>query len=258
MKSISCNPFCFSKKMFRKGNYSYNPIVTSPTAGVPVSAPEGIHPMNMEQIPSSHRSILTVISEWWAVLAARLSDYTPIGSSNNYLDDSSRSLLPNARSVSVGITGILFSVGWWLFLDGVAIVLSANADGQGLPVVGAASGGIKVEDWICGLASTIGMVMVQMVSKDMLLGEGGGDFYSTGGGDDAWKARLWFFMAFVLMLGALGGSITVLIVKYTSRGYFDGVVYFPAVYVTQCGLILISALILWGIRNHERDPFDDL
>lgn len=145
-------------------------------------------------------------------------------------------------------------------MDGVAVVLASNQDGVGLPVVGIAAGGIKVEDWICGLVATLGMVMIQLVPKDILVGDGGGSgFYSYSSDSEPWKARLWFITGFVLMLGALGGSITVLVLKYTSQGYLDGMnVYLGAVYVTQSGLIFISSLVLWAVRNYEHDPLDGL
>ncbi|KNZ62067.1 uncharacterized protein VP01_1318g7 [Puccinia sorghi] len=75
---------------------------------------------------------------------------------------------------------------------------------------------VTFTDWIPGLCSTIGMIIVNLIDKKRLIADGsaGLSFSAHGDGGVAWKARLLLFMGFALMAGGLAGSITVLILKY--------------------------------------------
>ena len=61
------------------------------------------------------------------------------------------------------------------------------------------------------------MIIVNLIDKQKLVGDGSDDWSSGAGGvlgGVAWKARLFLFLGFALMAGGLAGSITVLVIKY--------------------------------------------
>jgi hypothetical protein len=91
-----------------------------------------------------------------------------------------------------------FALGHWAFLD--AAILSKHAQPPDpydvVPVH------ITFVDWIPGICSTLGMLVVNLINRDQLLGEGFG-----GEGGIVWRARLFLFLGFALMAGGLAGSI---------------------------------------------------
>ena len=57
-------------------------------------------------------------------------------------------------------------------------------------------------DWIPGICSLLGMIVVNMIDKDRIRGdEGFGDSRAV------WSARLFLFIGFALMAGGLAGSV---------------------------------------------------
>ena len=58
-------------------------------------------------------------------------------------------------------------------------------------------------DWIPGICSTLGLLIVNLIDKERLLAEG------AYGGEPSivWRARLFLFIGFALMAGGLAGSI---------------------------------------------------
>ena len=58
-------------------------------------------------------------------------------------------------------------------------------------------------DWIPGICSTLGLLIVNLIDKERLLSEG------AYGGEPTiiWRARLFLFIGFALMAGGLAGSI---------------------------------------------------
>ena len=65
-------------------------------------------------------------------------------------------------------------------------------------------------DWIPGIFSALGMLIVNSIDKSRL----SGDSFSYSGDGVAWKARVVLFMGFAAMAGGLAGSVTVMILKY--------------------------------------------
>lgn len=70
---------------------------------------------------------------------------------------------------------------------------------------------VTFSDWIPGLCSTFGMIIVNLIDKAQLTSDGdeGGNWT-----DVAWRAKLFLFMGFALMAGGLAGSIVSIV--YTS------------------------------------------
>ncbi|NP_001156062.1 transmembrane protein 50A-like isoform X1 [Acyrthosiphon pisum] len=87
------------------------------------------------------------------------------------------------RNVVAGmISGLLFAVGWWLIIDGMAVNPSQ----------------VPGTYHICGLVGTFSLFMINVVSNSQIRGEAysGGWFGPRG-------ARSWLFMGFVLGFAAL-------------------------------------------------------
>lgn len=58
-------------------------------------------------------------------------------------------------------------------------------------------------DWITGICSTLGLLVVNLINKEHLLNEGGYSQESS----IVWRARLFLFLGFALMAGGLAGSV---------------------------------------------------
>jgi hypothetical protein len=94
-----------------------------------------------------------------------------------------------------------FALAHWLFWD--AAILSAHAH----PPADAPHDTVPVHvaflDWIPGICSTLGLLVVNIIDKERLVGEG------AFGQDPSvvWRARLFLFVGFALMAGGLAGSV---------------------------------------------------
>jgi hypothetical protein len=95
---------------------------------------------------------------------------------------------------------IQFALANWAFLD--AAILSAHAH----PPAGDADYPVPVHvtfvDWIPGLFSLFGLLIVNLIDKDRIKGEEG-----LGDARAVWRARLFLFIGFAMMAGGLAGSV---------------------------------------------------
>ncbi|KAI9495053.1 hypothetical protein BDB00DRAFT_815659 [Zychaea mexicana] len=152
-----------------------------------------------------------------------------------------RALSHKARQIGVYSSGILFALGWWVFID--ALIISAQSDTDAKAHMG-------FEDWVSGILSTLGMVVINLIDKSRLHG----DAYEYAGSSLVWKARLFLFLGFALIAGGFAGSFCVLIIKYIV--YFESAqpyTYYGAAIVVQCGLIMISTVVLWIAQNTQEE-----
>jgi len=105
-----------------------------------------------------------------------------------------------------------FSLGFFFFID--ASTYSASLKNASLVH-------IKFVDWIPGICSALGMLVINSIEKTRL----SADSYSYSGTGVAWKARLVLFLGFALMAGGLAGSV---VSRRSSLGgggrvrFFDG------------------------------------
>ena len=87
-----------------------------------------------------------------------------------------------------------FSLGFFFFVD-AATFSRSNRNGGEVH--------IKFVDWIPGMCSALGMLVINSIEKTRL----SADSYSYSGTGVAWKARLVLFLGFALMAGGLAGSV---------------------------------------------------
>ncbi|ORZ31178.1 hypothetical protein BCR44DRAFT_135426 [Catenaria anguillulae PL171] len=134
--------------------------------------------------------------------------------------------------------GAVFAVGWWLFIDAIMF-----AGSHALPV------SVAFDDWVPGILNTMALIMINSVDKNLLNGAEN-LFYGDGG--VAWKARLFAFLGVALGIGSLGGSITILALKYINPGYVGEQAWTGFAIVAQNFLIFVSGMCLWLFRSLER------
>jgi len=92
-----------------------------------------------------------------------------------------------------------FALANWTFLD--AAILSAHAHSPpGEPQIPPPVH-VTFVDWIPGICSLFGFLVVNLIDKDRIRGEEG-----FGDSKAVWRARLFLFIGFALMAGGLAGS----------------------------------------------------
>ncbi|KAJ3565160.1 hypothetical protein NP233_g7815 [Leucocoprinus birnbaumii] len=150
------------------------------------------------------------------------------------------------RTVGVYLAGALFALANWTFLD--AAVLSAHAKprwGDEVPVH------VTFVDWVPGICSLLGYLVINLIDKDRIRGEDGG--FSDGDSRAVWRARVFLFIGFALMAGGLAGSVTVLILKYILPGYLPQFTYYGYANVSQSVALMLSAVVLWIAQNTSNE-----
>jgi len=142
----------------------------------------------------------------------------------------------NKRTFGVYLAGALFAIAIWTFLD--AAILSAHAkpahDTEPVLVH------VTFVDWVPGICSLLGMLVVNLIDKDRVRGEDG-----FGDSKAVWRARLFLFISFALMAGGLAGSVCVLILKYILNDYPEMYKYYGYCNVSQNIGLMLSAVVLW-------------
>ncbi len=147
------------------------------------------------------------------------------------------SSLPNKAEIVGYLSGILFSIGWWTFIDGIVYTSTKET-----PVP------IRFEDFIPGILSTIALIMVNLIDRDAL----NADDFTFSGDHIASKARAFAFVGVTVALGSIGGACALLVFKYIIPGYTaDDQVYFGETILVQNILIFLSSMILWFGRNTQ-------
>ncbi|KAI8348641.1 hypothetical protein BD560DRAFT_410597 [Blakeslea trispora] len=152
------------------------------------------------------------------------------------------SLGHKSRLVGVYLAGILFALGWWAFVDGLSVLWN-------LPDRQVAPG---IEDWVPGIITTLGMIVVNLIDKEALKG----NYYDQA---FVWRARLFLFLGFALMAGGFSGSVAVLVTKYI---YHEGLdiynQYLGIADIVQCSLIMLSTGVLWLAQNANQTSYYQL
>jgi hypothetical protein len=142
-----------------------------------------------------------------------------------------------------------------------AAILSAHAKSPwGSPPDSEAPVHVTFVDWIPGICSLLGYLVINIIDKDRVRGdEGFGDSTAV------WRARLFLFIGFAFMAGGLAGSVvcllqvssffqsgltffypqTVLVLKYILHNYPAQFTYYGYANVSQSVALMLSAVVLW-------------
>jgi len=140
------------------------------------------------------------------------------------------------RAFGVYLAGALFALANWTFID--AAILSSHAQPEHptepIPVH------VTFVDWIPGICSLLGMIIVNLIDKDRVRGEDG-----FGDSTAVWRARLILFIGFALMAGGLAGSVALLVLKYVVNEYPEQYRYYGYCNVSQNIALMLSAVVLW-------------
>ncbi|KAG0307460.1 hypothetical protein BGZ97_000384 [Linnemannia gamsii] len=152
-----------------------------------------------------------------------------------------------ARDAGVYVSGGLFALGWWFFMD--AVIYSKNFD----DVEQQKKVSVEFVDWVPGICSTLGMFIINCIDKASLRGDSF-SFSSSGSSVSVtWVARLFLFIGFAFMAGGLAGSISVMCIKYIIPEHGDPFTFWGICNVVQNAAIMISAAILWFAQNTESE-----
>lgn len=156
------------------------------------------------------------------------------------------------RLAGVYLSGALFAIGFWFLLDAAIYSKTVNASVVHVTFI----------DWVPGICSALGMLIVNSIDKSRLLDDalGGGFGGGSGGGSSTtYQARLVLFLGFSLLAGGLAGSFVVLILKFTAKGYNQ----YPTLGMGVANVItnvaiMLSCISLWVSQNVEDEYFYSL
>ncbi|KAH7887206.1 hypothetical protein F5I97DRAFT_1936673 [Phlebopus sp. FC_14] len=129
------------------------------------------------------------------------------------------------RTIGIYLAGALFALANWTFLD--AAILSAHAhppynEPQIEPPVH-----VEFVDWVPGICSLLGMLIINMIDKDRVRGDDFGDANAV------WRARLFLFIGFAFLAGGFAGSVSLLVLKYIVHDYPEQYTYYGYANVSQ-------------------------
>ena len=93
-----------------------------------------------------------------------------------------------------------FALANWMFID--AALLSAHTHSPWGEPDSDPPVHVGFVDWVPGICSLLGYIVINMIDKDRVRGEEG-----FGDSRAVWRARLFLFLGFALMAGGLAGSV---------------------------------------------------
>ncbi|KAF8932581.1 hypothetical protein BGZ58_006917 [Dissophora ornata] len=117
-------------------------------------------------------------------------------------------LRAKARDAGFYIAGALFALGWWFLIDAAVYSKNWNYDNGDKHV------SIEFVDWVPGICSTVGMIIIECIDKASLREDS--SFYGDGV-SVVWRARFFLFIGFAFMAGGLAGSVRCVVVRYGDR-----------------------------------------
>lgn len=146
----------------------------------------------------------------------------------------------SVRTAGVYLSGAVFAVGFFLFLD-AAIFSHSPLNGSTIHVT--------FVDWIPLICSVLGTVVINSIEKSRL----SADSFSYSGNGVAWKARVVLFLGFALIAGGLAGSVCVLVLNFIVEEAQGKTLWMGVANVLSNACIMISCVILWISQNMEDD-----
>ncbi|KAJ8456283.1 hypothetical protein ONZ45_g18784 [Pleurotus djamor] len=161
------------------------------------------------------------------------------------------SLGKHKRTVGVYLAGALFALANWTFIDAAILSAHAKSPWGSSPSDTPPPVHITFVDWIPGICSILGFLVVVMIDKDRIRG----DESFAGDSRAVWRARVVLFIGFALMAGGLAGSITVLVLKYILEEYPEQFTYYGYANVSQNVGLMLSTVVLW-IATSGSDEYE--
>lgn len=110
-------------------------------------------------------------------------------------------MLPSIGSI---VAGLLFGISWLLWIDSIAF--------SGVEYGKAVSGAY----WIPGILQTISLFMINLISWEIVGGEG---LFDEGGNI---RARIWVFASFLFAFGGLIGAVWILVQEMNAPSWEHG------------------------------------
>ncbi|KAF2155875.1 UPF0220-domain-containing protein [Myriangium duriaei CBS 260.36] len=144
-----------------------------------------------------------------------------------------------ARTAGVYVSGGLFSIALFVLID--AATWSAKRNGS-------ETHHVTFVDWVPGIFSALGMLIINSIDKARL---SGADGFSYSGDGVAWKARVVLFMGFAALAGGLAGGVTVMVLKYIVGGAEWPTLWMGVANVIANALVSLSSVVLWVSQNME-------
>ncbi|OJA13553.1 hypothetical protein AZE42_08222 [Rhizopogon vesiculosus] len=173
------------------------------------------------------------------------SDYDPRRVCLNPFPDFNFNLGKHRRTIGIYLAGALFALANWTFLD--AAILSAHAHAPPGDVEIPPPVHVAFVDWVPGICSLLGMLIINLIDKDRIRGDDYGDSSAV------WRARLFLFIGFAFMAGGLAGSVSLLVLKYIMKDYAEQYTYYGYANVSQNVALMLSAVVLWIAQNAQTE-----
>ncbi|KAF2206989.1 hypothetical protein CERZMDRAFT_51998 [Cercospora zeae-maydis SCOH1-5] len=146
----------------------------------------------------------------------------------------------NTRTAGVYASGALFAIALFVLID-ASVYSNGNQNGSDLH--------LNFVDWIPGIFSFLGMVVINSIDKTRL----SGDTFAYSGDNVAWKARVVLFMGFAAMAGGLAGGVTIMVTKYVTQSAKGMQLWFGVSNLVANALVMLSSAVLWVSQNIEDD-----
>jgi hypothetical protein len=128
------------------------------------------------------------------------------------MPDRFKLFFPTKKAITGYTSGLLFALGWWIFIDGAVFNAVRRQDNWQT---------LAVEDWVPGILSTMALLIVNMIDRESL----SADDSAYDGTNVAMKARGCAFTGITIALGSLGGALAILSLKYIIPGYQGDAMY---------------------------------
>jgi Uncharacterised protein family (UPF0220) len=150
--------------------------------------------------------------------------------SNSKKKKNLRNIMVDQRTVGCVLSGVVFAVAWWIFIDGVVFGETiGNAE--------------KFEPYyvIPGIGATIALVMLNCVKLEDAMGSGGGDSgFGSDGSTRTTIVRAWLFIWFTIMFVCIAGAIWTMAAHYSDNWTGVAILVQPIVISASAGLLLYT------------------